>query len=491
MIVPFIFNLYEYANEKPMFLWIFYKYINFCMKYNMPIIAQEDMFIDPEKYKKINHSATKENLLHYKIPNIDEVNSIVSEKILKNDEANILRSYKNTYEGWISILEKRNNDFEKIINRCIDNIIEKKHEKIEAIITWVSFPSLIYCCKKKNIKLIQMELSSIREQSVYNTTLGYFCFDNKYSYNQVERDYKQISKENYNIFSRKELLALFLKKEYIKKYITEIDNPEYFDFGIGFGLKNDPYEEIYSKYSEKEILKKVGVICTNKAISVRSHPAYPHDLSKYGYIVDKSSNSFEWILKCKRIITNVSNVGYEAMLIGKTSYVLSENMPFGYLTINELDSYEDYIVDLKYLNYITFGFYVPYDLMFNIDYIKFRLNNPSIIDIYNYNLNYILKQKKIENIFNKKDKLSLILYKNLGFHNDEIEYIKNYNCYSLVNDLNMEIKNKQDTIEKMNNDINIKDRNIIMLNNELQSIINSKGWKFLDKLRRIKSKFTK
>ena len=61
------------------------------------------------------------------------------------------------------------------------------------------------------------------------------------------------------------------------------------------------------------------------------------------------------------------------MLLGKTSYVLGENFPYHYGSVTELKQYEERVADLRYINYIIFGYYVPYSLMFDRDYIYWRL----------------------------------------------------------------------------------------------------------------------
>lgn len=159
---------------------------------------------------------------------------------------------------------------------------------------------------------------------------------------------------------------------------------------------------------------------------------------------DNTGNSLDWVLKCKRIITTVSNVGYEAMMLGKTSYVLSKDMPFSADTINDLNNIEDYVVDLKYLN-------------------------------------YILRKNNIEDIFEKipRDRQKYILKKVQKLNNNEIKEFVNYNCYSKE-------KAYIDKIDELENVIKKQSNHIEKINNELNSIINSSGWKLLEKLRTIK-----
>ncbi len=478
MIVPIIFNLHEYAKDKPMFLWIFYKFINFCQKYDMPIIAQKEYFIDPEEYKVKNHSATRVNNLDYIVPNINDINKIDS-YIISEDETNSLKFNDSDYINYKKLIQKRNKKFENIINAALDDLEKRRNEKTEAMITWVWFPSLDYVCKKRNIKLLTYELSTIRK-GVYNETLGYICFSNKYNNSELLLSWNKISKYNIKYFNRKELLSLFLNRNFLE-YIKKMDDNDIYDLGIILGLKEDVFEDIYSKQKIMDVSEYVSDIFSEKNVIIREHPAYPYDFKNSKYIKDTSGTCTEMILKCKRILSTTSNVGYEAMLLGKTSYVLSKNMPFSVGTINNLDNIEDYVVDLKYLNYITFGFYAPFDLMFDIDYIRWRLTMPTPLEIYNYNLNYILRKNNIEDIFEKipRDRQKYILKKVQKLNNNEIKEFVNYNCYSKE-------KAYIDKIKELENVIKMQSNHIEKVDNELNSIINSSGWKLLEKLRTIK-----
>lgn len=119
--------------------------------------------------------------------------------------------------------------------------------------------------------------------------------------------------------------------------------------------------------------------------------------------------------------------------------------------------------------------------MFDIDYIRWRFTKPTPLEIYNYNLNYILRKNNIEDIFEKipKDRQKYILKKVQKFNNNEIKEFVNYNCYSKE-------RAYIDKINELENVIKMQSNHIEKINNELNNIINSSGWKLLEKLRTIK-----
>ena len=85
-------------------------------------------------------------------------------------------------------------------------------------------------------------------------------------------------------------------------------------------------------------------------------------------------------------------------MFGKTVYLLSDKMPYSFMSYNSLNKKnitKELIVDSLYLNFMIFAYFVPWNLMLNQEYIKWRMSNPSIIDIYKKNQDYILSSLNI------------------------------------------------------------------------------------------------
>lgn len=477
MIVPIIF---EMSEEHVPYLWIFYKYMDFCLKNNYPIIALEEYFSSPDNLKEGQDSVFKkiENgynyLWEFREPTDELLEKLKKYPITKKEENKICKPYKSKLDTLTNLIKERNNDFEKLIQDKIDLIEKESKEKIDVLLTWVWTPSLDYIAKKNNIKLITGELSTYR-RNTYNKCLGYFTFGNKYDATRTTEEYNQFKKDikKYNMFTRKELLALFLSTDCLK-YLKMLSYKPSYEFGIDLGLVNDPFMNTYPKYSNETIIKKCSALVGESRIICRTHPMRPSK-TKFSNM-DKSPNSVEWILKCQRIVTSISNMGYEAMLYGRSSYILGGLMPFVPEAIETLDYLDDHIASIMFLNYTTFAYYVPYQLMFDKDYILWRTKkNPSIKEIYDYNLNYILEKSNLtKDIFKKNSdaRIKTILIKVHGLTTKEAnEFIKELNS----NDVER-LEEKQ---KELTNQVN-------GLREELYNILNSKGWKLLERLRKLK-----
>jgi hypothetical protein len=500
MYIPFVFNIDYEELKTPKYMWIFYKFIDFCSKYDFPIIAQEKYFESPDTY---NHAVDFMTVdYEFSIPTKEQLIKKNKYQISEEETNQIIDIYTDKEKCWLDLLKNENKILEKLIEEKLKLIQNDfSNANIKAILTWVYLPSLKKVCDRMNIPLIQLELSAIRKEN-YNLTLGYFTFDNKYSLKKIKEEFPEYQKISNDIpkYDRQTLLTMFLKTENID-YLKLYYNPPEYKFGLDLGMPNECFFNTYSKYTHSEINKQLSLLTNNEEILARGHPqAIQHQKEKNNFQIDNSKNSIEWILKCRRIVSSVSNVAFEAMLLGKTSYVLSENMPFYYNAITDLNAIEDEVVGLSYLNYLIFCYFVPYQLMFNKDYLDFRLKNPNIKAIYLKNSNYILK-----NINWKSDKVINQKWILENFHKlskEKIIEIMNYNTNTKLKQIEKELESVIETNKNLELITNkekelLKNKNLelVMLNEqlgkELEKIINSKSWKITKPLRNMALKISK
>lgn len=384
MIVPVIIESEEYIKEKPAYLWVFYKFASFSLKSNTPIISTNEYFEKPSYYKKQNHSAVSV-MDYYGIND----NTFKKLKYYSFSKSKFTRKYKTNLECWMTLLKDRDKDLERELEKAIVSL-ENKYEKIDAFMVWNWLPSIVHVAKKYNIRIINQEGSAIR-QPFYCRLLNYFQFQNKYDSTGINEIYSELVKNNDLIYlTRKELFALLVDKRNIE-YIIDLDSKPKYEIGYGLGLKTDCFALVYSKIKQDDILNKLSTLAEKDKISIRTHPKDPIDVTKLGFVEDKSSSAFHWILSCKRIVSDISNIGYEALLLGRNLISLSDKVPSAFLEESSLNYLDDEIVSIKKVNFLTFGWFTPEELTQDILYVKWRLTNPSIKQIYIKNLDYILK----------------------------------------------------------------------------------------------------
>lgn len=476
MIVPFLFNLDEYSRERPTYLWIANKFYDFCLKNSFPVIVQEKFTKSPKYYCNKGHGAMSSRLqeqFQYNILSDDEFCKVNKFIITKDEENQIINKYKTIDKAAVKLLQEEDLDFERIIEEKLKLIKKNSKEKIEAIITWIWYPSLEKIAKKYNIPVLNYELSTIRPGK-YRDFLGYFKIGDKYDNKNVLNDFSEFkyNSKKLLLLNNKELVNLLIDDDHII-FINEMDkNPEY-EVGLALGLKKDYFAQAYDGKTYDFILKKIEKFVPTKKISLRSHPAMPFNEDKYEYSFDHSFESIEWITKCKSIVCSVSNIGYEAILFNRGVISTNDCMITSFGKASTLDYYDPKYYGLLELNFLTFAYYAPYELMFDLDYIRFRLKEKDIYKIYNYNQKYILEKynlniTKIKNM-NQKDRFISILNTH-DIDNEEKQTILRY-----VFEANLEEEKKR----KMESDLK-------EIHEAFTAIINSKGWQLLEKLRKIK-----
>lgn len=490
MIVPFLFDIWEYT-EYPKLLAVFYKFLNFSLKYNFPIVAQEKYFLDPKFYKGKNFATEKLcSIYHdYKLVTRKEIEEVKKIIITKEQEDLLLAEFQSEREKVFSILSNRNKKFEELIEKIIEQL--QQYGKIKAFMVWNYLPSLDYIAQKHGIKIINLEYTAIRKP-YYRDTLCYFKFCNKYESKNVEENYKKLEKsiQSEILFSRKELLALLLDTEFIDKIKLLYKMPKY-ELGYALGIPNDYFEEMYSKTNFSNVMEKLKKSYKNNEVSVRQHPGKKYDKLKIPFHIDNSNTTSDWISECRGIICDISGSGYEAMLYGKSVTHISDALPTAFGAWYNLDYINDDIIGIDRLCFLTFCCYTPRKLCFDLDYINWRLTSPSLYEIYLKNLEFILSEcnLKISDLkaIDKKDRFSYILSHGHKLTKTKIKELDNYNYFSVYE------KQKKDKIEK--EELKLKNQGLLndinKVNLELQKTLSSNSWKITKPVRFFSEKIKK
>lgn len=416
MIASFVMSLLT-TKDRP-YLWTFYRFLDMAKNYGWPIVAQEEYFEKPSVLKEMG----KRELLDaervkrqfgYIVPNDDDLNKITSYKIPQKFMNELIDEYGSINDAFIGLMTIHNQKFEELMDSFFLDM--EKKEPIECILTLTSFESLDYIAQKYNTKVIKIELGALRSPTYIDT--AFFDTENILGNNSVEKRYSNFFLEIQNsplkvtLFSRRELLALVLQGKYLKYVYRSSDTPKY-DIGVALGTATwIPYMR-NSFINDEELLWNVGKKYKLEDMLIRRHPGdfagakYP----AYEYCLDTSVNTIEFILKCKKIVTLGSNLSFEAKLFGREAVVYQKSSGY-FMAAHNLD--EKVLAPDEYLCFFAFCYMIPMELLTKPEYIRWRLSNPSECEIYNYHLNYYLKQKDIDlskvNNCSKKEKFEQIL----------------------------------------------------------------------------------
>jgi len=453
-VVPLVFSLSDFEKDSPLYLWIFELYTNYASRNNSAIISQEFYFDHYINVLEDNYwGGIKDKLAQEELNNRKEryrkysISNIETKRLMKNK--------KTAFEAETDLLVNKNKNLISMVEKRLIMIEKDYNRKIDALMVWVSNPSLEELAKKRNIKIISQELSPIRQtpnNNNYNTTLCYFQFKNKYDKDYVKslfNDFERsIKTEKLQMFSREELLSIFLNTEDLWA-LNDLKNPTPYDLGLSPGFENDPFFKAYANEDIEETCEKINKMFSPNKVSIRYHPNLENSIGNKLWEKDSSPKSIYWILKCQRIVTAVSNIGFDAMMFGKTCYTLVENMPFAFKSVNSLDWKDESVVDSLYLNFMLFGIFVHWDLMLDQKYIDWRMSNPGILEIFKYNRKYVLESLGLEvnqNWLTQEDILKTVHQ----IEDKEIKKIIHYNLFDRLEAIKDENETLKQTIEDKN-----------------------------------------
>lgn len=480
LIVPFIFchnvNLKNYA-------WVFCKYADFSIKNDMPIITEEEYCYDDELIRYYHSWDPEVDKYTVPAPSAETLqNKLKSILISKSEKEQYLSDTDN--EKRSRLLVKDDSSFEQLINLKLDQV-EEKYGKIAILLTWVRYPALVNCAEKRGLKVLTQELSIIRGVGNYGEVLGYFNFGTKYSSVGVKAGFNEVKDwlDSELVLSRKELLALVLHTKHLD--VLKRLNEAIYEFGLDADAQRDVFFQEYSDITQEEIIREIKELADPSEILARYHPQTKPEVSELPFAIDNSANSMEWILKCRRIVSGISNVGVEAMLLGRTAYVLCPQAPYWPGGEKSLKYVEDTATSIKFLNFILFGYFVPWDLMFDCEYIYWRAGNPAQKEIYKYNLSHMMKfgtmSYDLAMHMKPEERFETILSGKHGLKQSEVERL---------------VKRKRNITYSEAENLYQSDRvrlleQVKALSEELNSVKNSTSWKLTKPLRNIGTKARK
>lgn len=354
------------------YLWVYYKFLSTSIEPLLFIVGPNylnsrelprwENTIDGQKRQNfiIPDDSTINQHAHIIVPPLD---NIFSQKL--SDSAKF-----NKYIGEENALLI--NVFDKYITSDI-NVYN-----IEAIITWCNCKSLEVYAKDKNIPVTYLELGPLRSPDYISTC--YFDFmgvNGNTGFSKVYLDSASELNKYKNLISINKLESFFTQVKYFKHQAS-------FEFGIALQVEDDSNTIAYSNsYTSLDVISKVSKL--EQSFLIREHPGSKFSLKDNEFHIDASRNSREFISKCNKIVSINSSVIFEAILQNKKTIVFGDS---SFALLSELHGSDELSCALfLYL----FWYLIPYELAFNLDYLRFRFSDPSIYDVMVYHYKYYSK----------------------------------------------------------------------------------------------------
>lgn len=389
-------------TEAP-YLWWFYKGLDFAKRYHSAIVAQEIYCkTSPAEFckkgrKEVFDKAFVSEHWAYRLPHNNDLKTERIYMIPDDLIFEIVERKGSVSDAFCYLLTQSDKCFSDFLNRVVDKIEGECGEKVEGFITLMDIPSLTTAAQSRGIPVIHFELGCWREPNYLHT--AFWDLENLYGGKSVEHRWDKFQKEHKErpiaILTKQECLALLLQKDNLRLLEQYNRKPAK---KIGAVLGYVTYELISSKthLNDSELLyrakKKYGI----EGMAIRKHPGDPYggQYPQYSEAMDIQKKSTpEFILDCETIISLVSGSCIEAMLWGRKAITLLPS-PSYFTSGHEIEG-EGLCAGDDFISFFAFCYLIPLEYLMDIDYIRWRLSEPTEREIYYKHLEFYLKAKGI------------------------------------------------------------------------------------------------
>lgn len=385
MFLPIILDPYSFSKDR--YLWAYQKNLFHAFENKSAIISHR-RFSD---YRNV-FSEEFRRLHGFRMLDKNELEQVPKYFIPDSLFDNLAKEKGSQLAAKIFLQNERYEPLEEITDGFIQSMI-KDNNKPEGIFCWAAaFKSIRYLAEKYDIPLITAEFS-LRFPNY--RSMCYFCFDDIYSENEIKERYEKFGevkkKLGFNLFTREELLTMFLDNstvDYIKMYKKK---PEY---KLGIAGVHPVATTFFAKsmYTDLELIQDLREYYDDKDILFRKHPGEEPYQATYRFVnLDTHKSPVPFILKSERIAAQGSNVLFEAMLWGKGVYS-HDVSPFAQFSERDYSNRSPKPVSEDFLNFVLFSYFAPMEKLWDYDYLKWRSEKPSEYEIFMKNLNIYLSE---------------------------------------------------------------------------------------------------
>lgn len=356
---------YPFRGVKAPYLWTFYKYINCITEPILFIIGDDYLNIikDGAQLDRWEYYPASMASLGYSLPN-DK--SIMRHEYLYLDnglyEKLLSRYHQDPIKAFSVFLTERIPELETELHILLDSRRDLV-DQIDNFISICNCPSLEFVAQALGKQVMHIEIGPLRAPMYCNT--AYLDFSGVNGKTEASERYQKCQSELNIKASLDDLHRYFLDALPAPEVTSSLAA------GLVLQVEDDSNLIAYNQgFTNISLISHVRQLYEKDQILVRAHPGSLFRLRNNAFAIDASANSLDFINKCKEVFTINSSVGLEALLTGKKTTILGD---CSYSFINEL---ADATSRVNATAFYLFAYLVPFELVFNQEYLNFRLSQP-------------------------------------------------------------------------------------------------------------------
>ncbi|HCI4647088.1 TPA: hypothetical protein NO918_004157 [Klebsiella quasipneumoniae subsp. similipneumoniae] len=414
---------YPFRGVKAPYLWLFLKYLH-CSNEKILFITSPDyveVINDETQHSRWEFDAASMASLGYSIP--DE-QSLARHEYLYLDhalyETMLAQHHHDPIKSFTTFLTESISELE---NELFSLLTKEIIQRVDAFVSICNCPSLEKVARTLNKEVIHLEIGPLRAPMYRNT--AYLDFTGVNGNTEARARYESCQTEIDITCSMNDLHRYFLEA------ISLPSSSENQVAGIVLQVEDDSNIIAYSHdFTNISLISYVRQQHSLENILVRAHPGSLFRLRDDIFSIDASANSLEFIQKCHSIYTINSSVGLEALLCEKKTNILGD---CSYAFVAEEASGPNRV---NAMAFYLFAYLVPFELIFNLEYLRFRLDHPAELDIVRIHLQFYSKMPDereenshtlstlINEAISKDITMRTILENSLAENNKQLEDLK-------------------------------------------------------------------
>ncbi|HHP5653771.1 TPA: GT99 family glycosyltransferase N-terminal domain-containing protein [Klebsiella quasipneumoniae] len=414
---------YPFRGVKAPYLWLFLKYLH-CSNEKILFITSPDyveVINDETQHSRWEFDAASMASLGYSLP--DE-QSLARHEYLYLDhalyETMLAQHHHDPIKSFTTFLTESISELE---NELFSLLTKEIIQRVDAFVSICNCPSLEKVARALNKEVIHLEIGPLRAPMYRNT--AYLDFTGVNGNTEARARYESCQTEIDITCSMNDLHRYFLEA------ISLPSSSENQVAGIVLQVEDDSNIIAYSHdFTNISLISYVRQQHSLENILVRAHPGSLFRLRDDIFSIDASANSLEFIQKCHSIYTINSSVGLEALLCEKKTNILGD---CSYAFVAEGASGPNRV---NAMAFYLFAYLVPFELIFNLEYLRFRLDHPAELDIVRKHLQFYSKMPDereenshtlstlINEAISKDITMRTILENSLAENNKQLEDLK-------------------------------------------------------------------
>lgn len=414
---------YPFRGVKAPYLWLFLKYLH-CSN-------EKILFITSPDYVEVINDETQHSRWEFDTASMASLgDSLPDEQSLARHEylyldhalyeTMLAQHHHDPIKSFTTFLTESISELE---NELFSLLTKEIIQRVDAFVSICNCPSLEKVARALNKEVIHLEIGPLRAPMYRNT--AYLDFTGVNGNTEARARYESCQTEIDITCSMNDLHRYFLEA------ISLPSSSENQVAGIVLQVEDDSNIIAYShNFTNISLISYVRQQHTLENILVRAHPGSLFRLRDDIFSIDASANSLEFIQKCHSIYTINSSVGLEALLCEKKTNILGD---CSYAFVAEEASGPTRV---NAMAFYLFAYLVPFELIFNLEYLRFRLDHPAELDIVRKHLQFYSKMPDereenshtlstlINEAISKDITMRTILENSLAENNKQLEDLK-------------------------------------------------------------------